>query len=424
MAVRQAVAAAVIDHHSKTCTRGMKRICLTVIGMYCMLLHAFSQVAPKDTLGYRPKRLKLDEVNLVSSYYTQDGDHSAIRGGIGSEKVTDLANGVEVKWVGWDGHQRKNSLTAGVGIDHHTAASQAWVSKTGASKKTDGLRIYPSLDWTIENEKKGSSFSLGGYYSTEYNYHSVGLSTAFTQKTRNNGEFGLKLSGYFDQVKMILPSEFDPADSVNGYNGGEKHHHHYPSSPRETYTASFSFSQVINDRMQGALLLDLVEQSGYLGLPFHRVYFTDGTDSIEKLPSNRFKLPLGFRLNYFLGDRIILKSYYRFYIDSWGLRSHTASLEVPVKITPFFSISPFYRYYTQTAVNYFAPYEQHLKMDGYYTSNYALSSFTSQFFGAGVRIAPPGGIWGSLHTLELRYGHYTQTTDLVSDVISLNLQLK
>jgi hypothetical protein len=29
-----------------------------------------------------------------------------------------------------------------------------------------------------------------------------------------------------------------------------------------------------------------------------------------------------------------------------------------------------------------------------------------------------------LNTLELRYGHYTQTTDLVSDVISLNLQFK
>jgi hypothetical protein len=76
-------------------------------------------------------------------------------------------------------------------------------------------------------------------------------------------------------------------------------------------------------------------------------------------------------------------------------------------------------------VNYFAPYEQHNKTDGYYSSNYSLSAFSSHFFGAGIRLAPPKGVFGThLSTLELRYGHYTQTTDLVSDVISLNLQFR
>ncbi|HEY4062947.1 MAG TPA: DUF3570 domain-containing protein [Puia sp.] len=402
----------------------MKKICLTVVGLYLLLLHAFSQSTTGDTATYKPKKLKLDEVNLVSSYYTQTGDHSAIRGGIGSEKVTDLANGLEFKFIGFDAKQRKNTLTAGIGVDHHTAASQAWISKTGASRRTDGLRLYPSLDWTRENEKKGTSFSLGAYYSNEFNYHSLGLNIGITQKTHNNGEFGFKASAYFDQVKLILPSEFEPAGAYGVGNNGEERHPDYGSSSRQTYTGSFSFSQVINTRLQGTVLLDLVEQNGYLGLPFHRVYFTDGTDSIEKLPSNRFKLPLGLRLNYFLGDRFILRSYYRYYTDSWGLHSHTAGLEVPVKITPFFSISPFYRYYTQTAVKYFAPYEQHTKTDGHFTSNYSLSAFSSSFFGTGLRIAPPKGILGGLSTMEIRYGHYTQTTDLVSDIISLNLSFK
>jgi hypothetical protein len=401
----------------------MKKICLTVVGMYFMLLHAFSQVTT-DSAAFKPRKLKLDEVNLVSSYYTQNGDHSSIRGGIGSEKVTDLANGLELKWVGWDTKQRKNTLTAGIGIDHHTAASQAYISKTGASQRTDGLRLYPSIDWTRENEGKGTSFSLGAYYSNEFNYQSIGLSAGATKKTKNNGEFGLKLSGYFDQVKLIFPSEFEPAGPY-GTGGRDREHPDYGSSPRQTYTASFSFTQVINTRLQAAFLLDLVEQHGYLGLPFHRVFFTDGTDSVEKLPSNRFKLPIGLRLNYFLGDKVILRGYYRYYTDSWGIRAHTASLEVPVKVTPFFSITPFYRFYTQTAAKYFAPYEEHLQSDTYYTSNYALSKFSSNFFGAGFRLAPPKGIFAThLSTMEIRYGHYTQTTDLVSNVISLNLQFR
>ena len=104
--------------------------------------------------------------------------------------------------------------------------------------------------------------------------------------------------------------------------------------------------------------------------------------------------------------------------------SHTANIEVPVKITPFFSMSPFYRYYLQKAVNYFAPYQKHTTSDQYYTSNYALASFTSQSYGAGFRIAPPKGIFGDLNMLEIRYAHYTQTTDLVADVVSLNLRFK
>ena len=85
----------------------------------------------------------------------------------------------------------------------------------------------------------------------------------------------------------------------------------------------------------------------------------------------------------------------------------------------------FYRYYVQTAANYFAPYEQHVATDTYYTSNYALAGFSSHFFGAGFRLAPPKGIFAShWSSLEIRYGHYTQTTDLVSDVISLNLGFK
>jgi hypothetical protein len=173
----------------------MKRICLTVIGLFLLFVQGFSQGAP-DTSTYKPRKLTFDEANLVSSYYIQNGDHSAIRGGIGSEHVTDLANGVELKFVGWDAKLRKNSLTAGMGVDHHTAASQAWISKTGASRRTDGMRLYPSLDWSRENETKGSTIGGGLYYSNEFNYQSVGLNASVSQKTKNNGEFGVKVSAY------------------------------------------------------------------------------------------------------------------------------------------------------------------------------------------------------------------------------------
>jgi hypothetical protein len=431
----------------------MRKLSLSVIGMYLMMAHAFSQTDVIDSTGYKPKKLKLDEINLVSSYYDQTADKSAVMGGRtdykGNADVTDFANGIDVTFIGWDKKQRKNTFALGFGIDHHTAASQAYVDSNGTARN-DGTRIYPTLNWSRENEQKGTAFGLGMYYSAENNYYySYGLNGFISRRNKNNGEFSLKVVGFFDQIKMIYPTEFipvtkePPVDSAlqlhyittasgrselvnsSGQTVGKSHGPDIPSKPRNTLTATLGFSQIINQRMQGSIEMDMVYQNGYLGLPFHRVYYNTGKDTIENLPSRRFKLPIGFRLNYFLGDRIILRSYYRFYADSWGLVSNTANLEMPIKITPFFSISPFYRFYMQTAAKYFAPYGVHTEDEQYFTSNYALAAFNSNMFGGGVRLAPPRGILtNSLRVLELRYSHYTQTTNLNANIISLNLTIK
>jgi len=419
----------------------MKKIYLSALGFTLLCrLNAWSQqnntaavkppytlFAPTvtDTNEYKSRKLHVDEIDFVSSYYNQNGDHSAVTGGIGTEKVTDLANSLTLNLVWFGKSQNKNTLEAGLGFDYHTAASQAYISKTGASSPT-GTRLYPSLDWTIENTEKGNTFGIGAYYSGEFNYQSLGADLHFSQKTADkNGEFSAKLQGYFDKVTLIYPSEFEPATDNSGQFGGGGHHD-YGSSPRTTLSASFSYSQMINSRLQVMLLGDVVTQHGFLSLPFHRVYFNNGKDTIERLPSSRFKLPIGARLNYFLGDNIIIRTYYRYYTDNWSVHSNTAGIEVPYKITPFFSISPFYRYYNQSASKYFAAYEAHDPGETYFTSNYEYAKFQSGFYGVGFRIAPPKGVfgWQGLHEMELRYGHYTQTTGLESNVISLSLGFK
>lgn len=432
----------------------MKKIYLSVIGFSILCrVNAWAQTnnnnladnkapftvstpAVTDTSDYKLRQLHVDEVDFVSSYYNQNGDHSAVTGGIGTEKVTDVANSLTLNLVWLNKASNKNTLAIGLGFDYHSAASQAFVSQTGASSPT-GTRIYPSVDWSIENAKKGNTFGIGAYYSGEYNYQSLGGDLHFSQKTTDrNGEFTAKLQGYFDQVKLIYPSELIPKDtttttvvssaSSSSTTSGGGHKANIPNSPRTTLSASFSYSQMLSSRLQFMLLGDVVTQHGFLSLPFHRVYFNDGTEAVEKLPSSRFKLPVGARLNYFLGDNIILRTYYRYYVDNWGIKSNTAGIEVPYKITPFFSISPFYRYYNQSASKYFAPYEVHSPIDQYFTSNYEYAKFESSFFGVGFRLAPPNGVfgWQGLHEMEIRYGHYTQTTDLASNVISLSLGFK
>jgi hypothetical protein len=423
----------------------MKKIYLTIFGfsILCRInshaqtrsdsthskpLYTVTPSPKQDSTHYNPRKLRLDEIDFVTSYYSQTGNHSAVTGGIGTESVTDIANGLDLNFV-WNGkHQNKNTLAVGLGFDYHTAASQAYVSKTGASSPT-GTRLYPSVDWTVESVKTGNTFGIGTYYSNEYNYNSLEADLHFSVKTdHKNGEFSAKLQGYFDNVTLIYPSEFVPVSTVttNYRNGDEGHRDNFGTSPRKTYSAAFGYSQIINSRFQVAILADVVGQNGFLSLPFHRVYFSNGKDTIERLPSSRFKLPIGFRANYFIGDNIILRGYYRYYADNWGIRANTANLEVAYKVSPFFSISPFYRYYQQSAARFFAPYEVASPAQTFFTSNYEYAKFTSQFFGVGVRLAPPNGVlgWQGLHELEIRYGHYSQNTDLMSNVISLSLGFK
>ncbi len=446
----------------------MKKLSLTLIGLYLLFLHGYSQITQKYQDIFQSRPLKIEEINLVTSYYSQNGSHSAVTGGgtailgtganaitlPGSEQLNDFSNFLELKLVGYGETGNKHTITAGLGIDHHTAASQKYISPTGASNP-GGTRVYPSLNWTVENLNKGTEFGLGTYYSHEYNYTSFALDGHVGYKNKTGGEFGAKVSAYFDQVSLIYPSDDStkyktgtnsittPLDQLvittNASRSGGGGVYYAPgagessisTTPRNTYTTSLTYSQVINKSLQMAVLFDLVKQDGYLGLPFHRVIFENHLERIEKLPSSRTKLPIGLRVNYFMGDDVIIRSYYRYYTDDWGLTSHTASIEVPYKITPFFSVSPFYRYYTQTATKYFAPLYGHKvdavgnPKDTYYTSNYASSAFSSNYVGVGLRSAPPGGFNNSyLASLELRFGHYVQTTDLNSNVISLHFTFK
>lgn len=399
----------------------MKRIFLTAATILS-LLHARAQKA--DTTGFGSRKLKLEEINLVSSYYKQDGNNAAVTGGTGSEHLTDIANIFDVKLVKYDKKNRKHSFDAEMGIDHYTSASSDKIDlKANSSASHSDTRFYPSLNWSMENEDKGTTIGAGLSSSTEFDYQSFGGNISFSQKTKNrNGELTAKLQAYLDQVGLVTPTELR-----TGGGGGREHDgDDFGYAARNTFAGSVSYTQIVNQRMQVMLLADLVKQDGYLSLPFHRVYFADGSVHQENLPSSRLKIPLGIRANYFAGDRFIIKTYYRFYKDDWGLISHTASIELPVKITPFVSISPVYRFYKQTAIDYFSPYQQHTAANSYYTSNYDLSAFNSNLYGANFRIAPPKGVLGiqQWNMLELRYGHYTRSNGLNSDIISMNLRFK
>ena len=61
-----------------------------------VLFISFFGVAQNENGTYTKRVLENAEVDLISSFYSQDGDNAGVTGGIGTEKLTDLASTITI----------------------------------------------------------------------------------------------------------------------------------------------------------------------------------------------------------------------------------------------------------------------------------------------------------------------------------------
>lgn len=417
----------------------MRKIYTCIAALYLGIAASYAQTKPtSDSSNYEARKLKVDEVNIISAYYHQNGNNSAVTGGIGSEKLTDFANTFDLQLSKYGIGGKKHTFAFELGVDHYTSASSDKIDpNTVSSASRQDTRVYPSLNWTVSDDKTGRAFGLTGSYSHEFDYQSFGGGLNLTLLSKNkNTQFDFKAQAFLDTWKVILPVELRPL----GYGSGSEHQDRRPVDhrPRNSFSTSFSLSQVITQRLQMAFIVEPSYQKGLLATEYQRVFFNSNfatgvgptnsifNERIESLPGSRYKLPIAVRLNYFLDDHFIIRTFYRYYTDNWGIKAHTAELEIPIKLTSFVSVSPYYRFNHQQGTRYFAPYGQHSPTETYYTSDYDLSTLNSNFVGANVRLAPPNGVFGWQHfnSLEIRAGHYMRSTGLSSNIVTLAMKFK
>jgi Protein of unknown function (DUF3570) len=410
----------------------MKKISLSFLAAFFSILQVFAQNSKETTpaSNYEDRKLKVEEINLVSSYYHQNGVHSAVTGGVGSELLTDISNTFDLQLSKKDKKNRIHRFGVDAGFDYYTSASSDQIDQyTTTSPSYDDHRFYPSVFWSVNNPKTGNTFGASVSTSKEWDYKSYGAGLSFAKSfNENNTEFSAKANIFLDKWMMILPVELRPDDYPSGTRSS------LPDfkaknliNPRNTFNLALSLSQIVNERLQVALIAEPNLQKGQLATPYQRVYFsTPDSARVEKLPNQRWKVPIGFRANYFLGDNVVVRSFYRYFFDQWGLKAHSLELEVPIKVNPFLSISPNCRFYTQNGIGYFAAKDVHRLTDKYYTSDYDLSKSHSTALGIGVRWKPLNGVLGIKHwsKAEIRYLHYQNSNSLSSNIVSLLVSFK
>ncbi|WP_456440133.1 DUF3570 domain-containing protein [Psychroserpens sp.] len=430
----------------------MKNI-LTILIVLCSL-HLSNAQAQDSTSTYKKRVLETTEVDFLSSYYSQDGDNAAVSGGIGTEELTDITAAFIVSIPMND----DDVLTIDAGVSAYTSASSsnvdpfdsggianAFDASSGASQSDLWANITGSYSHSSDDRNDIWSAKLS--VSSEYDYFSIGVGGSYTKLfNEKNTEVSINGNVFIDTWNALYPSELRPfAEGGDGLNnnlfnrytitGNSNYNPNFEtfdSEGRNTYAVGFGFSQIISKKLQGSLALDLVQQDGLLSTPFQRVYFKDVVgsfiqefhlaDDIERLPDSRFKVALGGRLHYYINETFVVRTFYRYYFDDWGITSHTASVEVPIKLSDKFTIYPSYRFYNQSAADYFAPYNEHLSTDEFYTSDYDLSEYSANQFSMGITytdIFTKFHIWKlGLKSIDLKFTQYDRDNTLSANIIS------
>mgnify|MGYP001943219560 CR=1 FL=1 len=372
-------------------------------------------------------KVQLDdiEVSFLASYYEQDGNHSPVTGGVGTEYLTNIAPSVVVK-VPID---TVRTLSVDGGVDFYSSASSDNINNpfgdpnhvSGAS--ASDARTYANFAIKKKNKQKHNTSGLSIGFSNEFDVLSFSGGGSYSKSSNDeNKEIALKLKYYFDSWKLIYPIEF---------RNGEVSL--LPTNQRHSVNFSMTGTRVINKRMTIALTADAVVQSGLLSTPFHRVYFENTIDAaIEILPDLRVKVPVGVRFNYYINDVFRLRTFFRYYADSWGIQAQTVKVELPIKLNNAIRLYPFYRYHRQTAATYFGERGTHIGTEEFYTSDYDLSGLNSHKIGVGLSVSPLFGLARvkgvfrkgaitMLKSIDLRYANYKRSDGLNANIFTFGL---
>lgn len=362
------------------------------------------------------------DIELVYSHYMQNGEHSAVTAGIGTEKLRVYAPGLNIKRT-----KNSNAFWLNAGVDVVSSASTDKIDDVVSSASILDNRIHADLGFEHHFASKdlrlgasfGSSiesdyFSLNAQVSFAKNYETKGRSVFFDVQYFNDDlRWGRITENYYKPVTVIYPAELRYKRWTDLYK-------------RYSYNFRAGFTQIINKRNTVGIFPTFVYQVGLLATPFHRIYFSDGRKGVEQLPNKRSRFTVALRWHRFIAGNIILKNQFQIYTDDFGIKAAALENETALKINSVATLLPNIRFYTQTSSRYFAAYKQHNSQDDYFSSDYDLSKFLQTDVGIGFRYSPYKYLtkrW-LFNTALLRYNFIYRSDGLHAHYFTLALQAK
>lgn len=393
--------------------------------LLCFGIPRWSNAQETDS-SFQKKRLNSTEVSAFFSLYTQEGQHSAVTGGVGDEQLNVYHTGASVAQG-----IKASLLLFDVGIDVISSPSTDRIDFIMSSPSEHDAHMQARVGYQYYFKSSNTKIGAAYRWGMESDYWSDGFSLWWTKvstdKTRawslaadvflDDLRWGLlNAQVNFRRTRLVYPSELRYTDWF------DIHHRH-------SYNLNANLRQDINRRLRLNIGVGITYQQGLLSTPFHRVYFQNTTKpKVENLPRQRWRLPLSVAANCFFNPHLILQPSYRFYWDNFGIWAQTLTLQTAIKPSHKISLYPFIRGHYQQGATFFAPYGKHLTTAIFYTSDYDYSTFGSFKTGIGMGWYPDGRMGKKARwffdNLIIRYAFFYRSDGLSAHIISLQVGLQ
>lgn len=283
---------------------------------------------------------------------------------------------------------------------------QTFTSPSGESRSTTAAHQLPLVSFTdaraaasIDWELPLSRISRAQYhanFSRETDYTALGAGATLRWDVNSKlTTLTASIAANLDQVKPTggLPAQLSPLNMDNDNSRGG-------SRSKNTYDLLAGVTQVLTRRTLMQLNFSYGKNRGYLTDPYKIVSVVHGTTGAtqdylhEQRPGTRTRHVLYWKTVYHLPEDVVHVAY-RYYWDDWDIRSNTLDLTYRLQLGARTYLEPHYRYYTQTAANFFTHSIMAGNVPDYASADLRLAALQSST--AGLRFAhqlDPGSEWG------------------------------
>ena len=117
-------------------------------------------------------------------------------------------------------------------------------------------------------------------------------------------------------------------------------------------------TQILSRNMIAALNFQVITDEGFLNNPYRSVRYADPGTALgysyepELYPNTRTSSAVGIRAKYYLPYRAAIEAEYRYFTDTWDIKSDTASIAYIHPLGPW-TFTAKYRYHDQTGASFF-----------------------------------------------------------------------
>ncbi len=222
--------------------------------------------------------------------------------------------------------------------------------------------------------------TVGGHFSREKDYQSTGVNGKISTDLMRR-LLTITIGGGYSH-DTVFPVGGTPAGLSDGLVV------HSGSNAKKVENILLGASRILSRRWMVSINGTRTFESGYLTEPYkvlslmNPVTGQPSGELTDKRPSTRDRTSVLLSSVYHLSDDVLYTSY-RYYWDTWSVRSHTLDLKYRHELDEGMYIEPIVRYYTQTAASFYTVgLVQGTPLPEFATSDYRLGSLQTVTIGA------------------------------------------